>query len=283
MQIKGTTKLLGVFGFPVAHSMSPLMHNNAIKKMGLDLCYLPYEVKPAHLKKVLEAMRSLNFLGGNVTIPHKQAAYELMDEVSDISRLMGVINTIVNKNGLFWGTTTDPKGFIESLTEQTDIKGKKIIIIGTGGTARTIAFALLTDARCGSIIISGRSPYKGEAIAGEILEKLNKNVEVADLKDQKVMTNLARHTDIIINAASAGMYPDINTSPLDPALLRKEQVVYDTVYNPRNTKLLTHASRKGCKTISGLGMLVYQGMESFKLWTQTSPPVEYFREGLKDV
>jgi shikimate dehydrogenase len=282
MEIKGTTKLLGVLGYPVAHSFSPQMHNAVLRKMELDMVYVPLEVDPKDLADVINGMRGMNFIGANVTIPHKQDAAKLMDEVSPESKIMGVVNTIVNREGKLWGTTTDPKGFLASLAfEGVSMENKNILILGTGGTARTIAFALFIEGKARDISMAGRRPQKAREIAAEIKDSFNKELRVLDLNDRDAMTAQIKSTQLIVNATSVGMHPDVEESPLDPALLHEDLVVYDTVYNPRITRLMSQAEEKGCKTVSGLGMLVCQGWESFKIWTGTKPPVDYFWEFFK--
>ncbi len=283
MNIRGSTRLLAVLGWPITHSWSPAMHNHVIRKLGLDICYVPLEITPEHLIPVIETLRHANFIGANITIPHKEAVCALVDERSRDSEIMGVVNTIVNHSGRLWGTTTDPMGFLNSLAnENVSLQGKNVLILGTGGVARTIAFSLFMAGESISVSMAGRRPQKAEKIALEISRQLKKPLRVLDMNDSCAVSKALQETHLLINATSAGMHPNHSQTPINASLLPKELVVYDTVYNPVRTRLLSEAAHAGCKTISGLGMLACQGCESFKLWTGTNPPLDYFLETLTE-
>jgi shikimate dehydrogenase len=265
MGIKGSTRLIGILGNPVHHSLSPAMHNAAFSHYDLDLAYLPLKVEGKDLPIAVEALRAFDFRGANVTLPHKQAVIPLLDEVSDLSLSIGAVNTIVNDKGRLIGTTTDPIGFREGfLTSGLTFKDKHIAILGNGGSARTIAFTLALPDTCAGIGLVARDLQKSLALADEIEAKTAQKVRCLDILDYAAHA----HTfQIVVNTTPLGMYPNIDASPLEEEVLKSGQVVYDIVYTPERTELIQRAHRKKLNTVGGLGMLVYQGAASFKIWT----------------
>ena len=279
MLIRGTTRLIGVLGNPVAHSYSPAMHNAAVEHLGLDLVYVPMKVETRGVEACLRAIRELDFLGVNVTIPHKQAVIPHLDEISEISRLIGAVNTIVRReDGKLFGTTTDPEGFLAGFREAGhDFDGKSVAILGNGGTARTLAFALLSMAKPKRVLLAARDASKSEGLAREIHSRLDRNLEIADLKDSKLLSEF----DVLVNTTPVGMFPKIGESPLPPEAFRSGQIVYDLIYNPEETVLMRDAKTRDCRTVNGLGMLVHQGVASFRLWTGLNPDPAFFYEGIR--
>jgi shikimate dehydrogenase len=279
MPIRGTTRLLGILGTPLSHSYSPAMHNGGIEALGLDLVYLPLPVETANLSTVIHALKAVHFLGLNVTIPHKQAVLPLLDELSDISQKMGVVNTIVNRNGKLFGTTTDPEGFLRGFTDAGhSFEGKSVVILGNGGSARTIAFALSLMAGPKRVALAARDLLKSGSLALEIAAKTGRELELLTLEDYPAS---AAGFDIVVNTTPLGMSPDIASSPLSAAALHPGQVVYDILYNPEETTLMRLARERGCAVVGGLGMLVHQGLASFKLWTGLEPDPETFYAGIR--
>jgi shikimate dehydrogenase len=278
IEIKGTTRLIAILGDPVSHSLSPAMHNAAFDRHGLDCAYVPLRVRPADLPAAVAALRTLGFRGANVTLPHKQAVVPLLDAVSEVSRLMGAVNTIMNEDGRLTGTTTDGSGFLEGFREAGhSFTGKTVAVLGNGGSARTIAFALALEGMPRRILLAGRDGAKSRRLQAEIGGKLGggpgKTMEAIALADY---ASVKDEVDVVVNATPMGMYPEVGTSPLAAEDLADGQIVYDIVYAPEKTRLLRDAEARGLRTVGGLGMLVHQGRASFKLWTGIAPDADLF-------
>ncbi len=283
--IDGNTKLLGVLGWPVEHSMSPVMHNAAIQAAGLNACYVPLPCPPEALGEVIAGLRGMGFLGANVTIPHKQSVIEHLDGLSEESRFTGSVNTLYWEGDRLMGTTTDAPGAVLNLRQAgIELDGKKVTILGTGGAARALAFVLARGHCAGTggatetftlpeFAILGRDPEKAGRLARDIAEGSAGGTTIRSGL-LAGFAALGREADLIINCTSVGMAPDIRGCPLDPALLEPRQVVYDIVYQPRETVLLQEAKRQGCWTVEGIGMLVHQGAASFRTWFGCDPDTE---------
>ena len=279
--INGKTETLCIFGHPVAHSKSPAMHNALFDALGINAAYLPYAPEPENFAEAVKGFKAMKFHGANVTIPYKtefigpNGEPKLIDELSDISKFTKSVNTLYWKGGIvggtLCGTTTDPYGCVRNLEENgVNLSGRKIALLGNGGAANAIAFTLVQQHN--ELTIVCRSKEKGDALASS-LDKFFLSSETAseDFKAVQVSTfadfvNISASFDIIINATSVGMSPNIDESPLTEECLHKDQVVCDIVYAPPMTKLLQMAKAKGCKIVTGEGMLVHQGLESFKKW-----------------
>jgi len=265
MGIKGTTRLIGILGDPVSHSLSPAMHNAAFAHYDLDLAYVPLPVSAADLPVAVSALRAWNFLGANITLPHKQAIIPYLDEVSDISRLMGAVNTVVNRDGRLIGTTTDPIGFREGFLESgLTFKGKAVALIGNGGSARTLAFTLALMEDLSGMALVARDEGKSQILRREIAEKTGKDLTCIPLAEYPAR---AGDFQIVVNTTPLGMYPKVDACPLGEDALMPGQIIYDIIYTPERTQLLQRALHKKLNTVGGLGMLVHQGAASFKLWT----------------
>ena len=283
--IDGETKLLGVLGWPVEHSMSPVMHNAAIKAAGLNACYVPLPCPPEALREVIAGLRGLGFLGANVTIPHKQAVVEHLDGLSEESRFTGSVNTLYWEGDRLIGTSTDATGAVLNLRQAgIELDGMKVTILGTGGAARALAFALARG-RCAGVgggqetfhlpelNILGRDPEKAGRLAGDIAANSAAGTAVRS-GTLAEFTALGSGADLVINCTSAGMTPDVQGCPIDLAPLEPRHAVYDIVYQPRETVLLGEARRRGCPTVEGIGMLVHQGAASFRTWFGREPDTE---------
>lgn len=284
MHITGTTRLIGLLGDPVAHSLSPAMHNAALAAAGIDAVYVALPVKPDALPAVLDGLRAVNFIGANVTIPHKSAVIPLVEahgEISPLARKLGAVNTIVHRpDGTLYGDTTDAAGFTAAFEEAgQSFDGTSVAILGNGGSARTIAIGLPGMRAVRRLALVGRSVSKVEALAAEVrshypalqVEALTPG-QYADVRDAY---------DIVVNTTPVGMHPEIDATPLPAELLEARQVVYDIVYNPRETRLLREARARGCTVVGGLGMLIHQGRIAFGLWTGRELPPDIFREGIR--
>ena len=268
--ITGKTKITGIFGYPVEHTLSPAMHNAAFKALSLDYCYVPFQVHPEHLQYAVRAIRALNLCGVNVTVPHKEKVLPLLDEIHEEATFIGAVNTIVNHQGKLAGHNTDGKGFIKVLAEKRiSLAEKNILVIGAGGASRAISYYLCQNSK--TLQIYNRTRKRALKLVND-LKRLCNNVSLCDdiihIKD----------FHMIINATSVGLKNE-DPSPFDTSLLKKNQIICDLIY--KKTRLLKEASRKGCKVIDGSGMLLWQGMLAFELWTGKKPPAQVMRNALK--
>jgi shikimate dehydrogenase len=268
--ITGKTKITGIFGYPVEHTLSPAMHNAAFKALGLDYCYVPFQVHPKHLQYAVRAIRALNLCGVNVTVPHKEKVLPLLDEIHEEASFIGAVNTIVNRQGKLIGYNTDGKGFIKVLAEsRISLAGKNILIIGAGGASRAISYYLCQESK--TVQIYNRTRKRATKLVRD-LKRLCNNVSLQE--------NISHIKDfhMIINATPVGLKNE-DPSPFDTSLLKKNQFICDLIY--KKTRLLKEASRKGCKVIDGSGMLLWQGMLAFELWTGKKPSAKVMRNALK--
>lgn len=280
--VTGHTTLVGVMGWPVKHSLSPAMHNAAFAELGLDWVYVPLPVYPDHVGEAMRGLRALGFAGANVTVPHKQAVLAHLDEVGRAAQVIGAVNAIIVRNGSLYGDNTDAVGFIASLREAGfDPSGTYCALLGAGGAARAVAHAL-ADAGALQVCIYNRSFSRAFDLCGD-MAKFHPDVrfEPASLSD---LSTIGDDTDLLINATLLGMWPDTEASPWPQELpIPGHLTVFDLVYNPQETLLLTQARGVGAKTVGGLGMLVHQGAAAFEMWTGRPAPLETMREACLDV
>ena len=268
--ISSQTRLCGLLGSPLGHSFSPVIHNHAFAACNLPYAYIPLPVLPSHLEAVVKGMRFCGFAGANVTIPHKQAVLTLCDDLSDLSRITGAVNTLHFCDGKITGTTTDVDGFLRALEFMNfNPAGKNIAILGTGGTARTLGLALAYKKIPVSITIVGRDAQKTARLVVDIQKIARCAVEQALFSDDSLGDAL-RDCSLIVNCTSVGMAPKSGVSPLPEKVLHPGQAVFDAIYNPAETELLRLAKSKGCQIQNGLRMLLYQALASFKIWTGVS-------------
>jgi shikimate dehydrogenase len=269
--IDANTSFFGIIGNPVAHSLSPVMHNQAFATIGYNAVYLAFRV--INLDSAIKGVKALNFKGVSVTIPHKVAVMECLDEIDATAAHIGAVNTIVNRQGRLIGYNTDCPGALEALRTQTTIQGKSVALIGAGGAARAIGFGLV--AAGGQVTVLNRSRTNGERLAGDL------KAEFSSLNDWQ-----PNRYEILINTTSVGMHPDTDATPIPKEHLSEDMVVMDIVYNPIKTRLLREAEAKKCRTINGVSMFVFQGAQQFELWTGQKAPVEIMHqavlEALKD-
>lgn len=286
MEILGTTRLIALLGDPVAHSLSPAMHNASLDHYGLDFAYVPLRVAAENLKTAIDAIRAFNFRGANVTLPHKTAVLPFLDDITEAARVIGAVNTILNDDGRLIGTTTDPEGFLEGYREMGhSFIGQSVAILGNGGSARTIAYALLMQDRPKSVTLVARDVRKSQALAAEITERLGLGAggalsapEVIALSDY---ASVKDSIDVVVNTTPVGMHPNVEVSPLSPEDLVAGQVIYDIVYAPERTRLIRDAEKLGLKTVGGLGMLVHQGRAAFQVWTGIKPDAAAFYDAAR--
>ncbi len=262
------TKIYGLIGNPVAHSISPAIHNTAFAEKGLNWVYIPF--KTENIATVFSGLKKIDIQGCSVTIPHKQSIMELLDEIDPLARRIGAVNTVVNRNGKFWGYNTDCTAALIALKEaigkgNLSLKGKRILVIGAGGASRAIAFGLHKEDA--DVVITNRTYEKAEMLGRDIGCKYCKMQELDNLK-----------IDVLVNATSVGMYPNINEMPVPANVLKPGMVVFDIVYNPLETRLLLEAKHRGCITIDGLAMFINQAAAQFELWTGQKAPKELMAE-----
>lgn len=269
MDVTGKTKITGIFGYPVEHTLSPLMHNAAFSALKLDMCYIAFSVAPGELPEAVGAIKALNMRGVNITVPHKEKVIPLLDKVDEEASFIGAVNTIVNSEGVLKGYNTDGRGFMSSLSEKgISVNGKDVFIIGAGGASRAISYYL--SEKAAKLYLFDIDRPKAEKLLND-LGGLRNNVFLLDgIKD-------AGRPHVIINATPLGLKPE-DPPPLDPGLIMPDMTVCDLIY--RNTKFLQEAGKKGAVTIDGSGMLLWQGILAFELWTGILPPVDVMRKVL---
>ena len=283
-RISGTTRLLALFGSPVGHSGSPAMYNYSFEKLGIDYAYLAFDVTVDTIAQAVQAAKTLNMRGFNITMPCKTEALQYMDELSPAARLIGAVNTVVLEDGKLWGHNTDGRGFVLNLGQHgVDVKGKKMTILGGGGAATAIFVqAALDGAREISVFNVKDSFFANiEATAAKLSKEApDCRVKVCDLADEALLKAEIADSDLLVNATRVGMKPMDGESPIkDSSVFRKDLVVCDVVYNPKETKLMRDAAAAGCeKVIGGTGMLLWQGVEAFKLYTGKDMPVKEVQE-----
>lgn len=282
-RITGHTGLLALIGSPVGHSGSPAMYNYSFEKLGLDYVYVALDIKEHEVKDAIHAMKLFHMKGGNVTMPDKVEAAKYMDELSEAAKIIGAINTIVNDNGKLTGHITDGEGFVNNLKDHgIDIRDKKITVAGGGGAATAIQVQCALDGAREITIFNKKDAFFERTI--QTADKIKKAVpgivvNVYDIDDVGKMTEEIQNSDIFANATIVGMKPmDDQSVVKDLTAFHEGLVVADAVYNPVETKLLKEAKEAGCITVGGKGMLLWQGVSAFKLFTGQDMPVEEVKE-----
>ena len=281
MKITGKTKIVSIFGYPIEHTFSPLMHNAAFSALGLDYCYIPFEVRPEDLKNAVESIRALNIRGVNITVPHKEAVIKYLDELSKEAKLIGAVNTIENRNGRLIGHNTDGRGFIKSLLEdaKTKVKGKSVLLIGAGGAGKGVAVSCALEG-ASEVVIANRTIKKAEELAKYLSRHFKKIKFFAIPLEKHKILNAIVKIDILINATSLGLQGK-GLLPISQKDLHRDLVIYDLIYNPQITPLFKIARRAGVKkAVNGLGMLIHQGAIAFQIWTGKKPPVDVMKKAV---
>lgn len=274
--ISPATQLCAVIGNPVGHSLSPALHNAAFDALNLDFVYVAFRVED--LKSALAGMRALhNFRGMSVTIPHKIEAMACVDEIAEVDRAIGSINTIINENGRLIGLGTDGPGALKALLDNgAQIDGKNVLMLGAGGAARAIAFTLAMQARPAKLTIMDINEAMLQGLANDLQKGTSTPIEPAVLSDGTLAKAMAE-ADVIINCTPIGMHPKEDASLVPAELFRTGQVVFDIVYNPLETKLLADARSRGLRVISGVEMFINQAVLQFERFTGQEAPVEVMR------
>jgi shikimate dehydrogenase len=284
-EINGKTRIIGIIGENIENSLSPLIHNQIILKHFLNFCYLPFQVAETDLNKAIQGIKALNIRGANITFPYKEKVIKFLDEVEESARRIRAVNTIVNNKGILTGYNTDVIGFKKSLQEDGKfvIKEKKAVILGAGGASRAVVYALLEE-EIEEICIFNRTLEKAKKIKQDLSSFFPKShirvfsLEKEDLKDKIEKSHL------LVNSTSIGMAIRVDNTPLpDEKLFHPSLLVYDLIYHPAKTLFLSQAEKSGAKIINGLPMLVYQGIESFYLWTGLKPEGKEVLEIIKRI
>lgn len=280
--ISGKTKICGIIGDPVEHTMSPAMHNAAFKELNLDYVYVTFRVKPSALAEAIEGLRALGICGFNVTIPHKINIIPLLDKIDPTAKQIGAVNTVVNNDGILTGYNTDAPGFLQAMLDSNiNPGGKKIAVLGAGGASRGISLILAENKAIVTLLNRASGMERATTLATTLSDSTGAEIKALELNNANLERVLDK-TDILVNTTSVGMTPDTDNSPVPANLLKPGLVVYDIVYNPIRTKLIRDAEAAEAKTISGIDMLVWQGALAFEKWTEKKPPVALMKhEALK--
>ncbi|MFC4599296.1 shikimate dehydrogenase [Cohnella hongkongensis] len=270
------TQLFGVIGDPIRHSKSPVMLNRAFREAGVNGAYAAFHVAPERLEQAIAGVRGLGFRGLNVTIPHKIEVMKLLDEISEGAQAAGAVNTIVNDNGRLIGYNTDGIGYVRSLKEEAepDLSGKTIVVLGAGGAARGILWALAQE-KPAAVVVANRTEARAVELAAAFPEKSG----IAAVPWDRLPEAVAE-ADVVVNTTSVGMSPNVGELPIDPAWLKPGAVASDLIYNPLKTAFLSRSEERGCRIHGGLGMFIYQGAYAFEYWTGKPAPVAAMREAV---
>lgn len=281
--ISAATKLCGIIGDPVEHSMSPALHNRAFSELDLDYVYMAFRVNPGNVARVLDGIRAMeNFRGLSVTIPHKVEVVSCVDDISEADKGIGSINTIINDGGRLRGLGSDGPGARQAmLSNGVQPEGSRVTIIGTGGASRAIAFDLAFNARPEKLTLMGVIEEELSKLTRDIAEKSDVAVEGVLVEDSS-LARVVGDSQILINATPVGMYPNVGNSVVPAELLHSDLGVMDIIYNPLSTKLLSDAEERGLVTVSGLEMFVNQAVIQFESWTGCKAPKEAMREVVLD-
>ena len=281
--ITGHTGLTALLGSPVAHSISPMMHNESFRYHNLDYVYLCFDVNEEGLAIAVDGLKKIGIRGFNRTMPNKTKMVELVDHLSPAGELSGAINTVVNDDGILTGHNTDGVGFMRSLEDAGhNVIGKTMTMLGAGGAATAIcAQAALDGVKC--IHIFARTTSRFWNRTAEFVKKINETTNcqtiLHDNEDKEALRQALDESALLVNASSVGMAPNTDASLIeDPSYFHQGLIVYDAIYNPRETKLLRLAREAGCETCNGLYMLLYQGAEAFRIWTGKEMPIDLIKE-----
>lgn len=283
-RITGHTELIGLMAYPIRHSSSPAMHNEAFAYLGLDYAYLAFEVDQDTLKDAVQGMRALKMVGANVSMPNKTVIGQYLDKLSPAAELCGAVNTIVNDNGVLTGHITDGVGYMKSLEDNNiDVVGKKMTIVGSGGAATAIQVQAAIDGVAEISIFNIKDKFweNAEATIEKINERTDCKVTLSDLADLDKLKAEIADSYLFTNATGMGMKPlEGQTYIPDQSFFHPDLIVTDVIYSPRETAMLKMAKKAGCKTMNGMGMVLFQGAASFKLWTGKEMPIEHMKQVL---
>ncbi|HEY8418229.1 MAG TPA: shikimate dehydrogenase [Limnochordales bacterium] len=279
-ELSGETVVVGIIGWPVAHSLSPQMHNRAFAHLDMNWVYVPFPVQPADVETAVAGLRAVGVRGFNVTVPHKTAVIPYLDRLTPAAATIGAVNTVINQDGYLVGDNTDGIGFVRSLREEAafDPAGSRVCILGAGGAARAVAFAL-AEAGAVRVAIANRTVARAEELAAAVARQ---GVQTAALPlDGPELAEELAGADLLVQTTPAGLKGGGDDRlPVREDWLRPPLIVCDIVYNPPITPLLAAARRRGLRIVPGWGMLLYQGTAAFERWTGRPPPVAVMRQAL---
>ncbi len=283
-RITGHTELIGLMAYPIRHSSSPAMHNEAFAYLGLDYAYLAFEVDNDTLEDAIKGLRALRMVGSNVSMPNKTVVHKYLDKLSPAAELCGAVNTIVNDNGVLTGHITDGIGYMRALKDNNiDVIGKKMTIVGSGGAATAIEVQAALDGVAEMSIFNIRDKFwdNAEATIRKINERTNCKVALYDLADLDKLKGEIASSYLFANATGMGMKPlEGQTYIPDKSFFRPDLIVTDVVYSPRETAMLKMAKEVGCKTMNGMGMMLFQGAAAFEMWTGKEMPIDHMKQVL---
>lgn len=281
-EITGHTRLTALLGSPVAHSISPQMHNEAFRQLGLDYVYLAFDVRPEHIKEAFDGLKAIGIHGFNLTMPLKTAILPYLDEFTPAARLTGAVNTVYLQNGHYVGHTTDGTGYMRSVADAgCDVIGRKMTLLGAGGAATAICVQAALDGVSAIDMFKRKNAGFGQTatFCAHISNETGCRIRLHDINDSRQLEESISESALLTNATSVGMAPDTEHSPLaDNIQLPPGLVVSDIIYHPRETKLLRQARLAGCRCFNGMYMLLFQGAASFRCWTGQDMPIEIIRE-----
>ena len=280
--MRGSTKVVGVFGFPVEHSLSPAMHNAAFAALRLSFLYVPFAVAPENLEPALRGLNALGIVGVNLTIPHKEAVLPFLDEITDEARAIGAVNTVHVTGGRLLGDNTDGRGFFEPLREMgVSVTGRSVVVLGAGGAARAVVFRLVHEGA--HVTLVNRTPERAERLAADAAPTGTGTVRTLtfELHDAKELGKRIAESELLVHTTRVGMSPHSDALPPVPLeAFHSDLLVYDLVYNPVETELLKQARARGCSTLTGVKMLVFQGAAAFERWTGQWPPTDVMEQAV---
>ncbi|MCI9174128.1 MAG: shikimate dehydrogenase [Lachnospiraceae bacterium] len=283
-RITGHTELIGLMAYPIRHSSSPAMHNEAFAYLGLDYAYLAFEVDNDTLEDAVKGLRALKMVGSNVSMPNKTVVHKYLDKLSPAAELCGAVNTIVNENGVLTGHITDGIGYMKSLKDNNiDVIGKKMTIVGSGGAATAIEVQAALDGVAEMSIFNIKDKFwdNAQETVNKISERTSCKVALYDLADLDKLKEEIADSYLFANATGMGMKPlEGQTYIPDKSFFRPDLIVTDVVYSPRETAMLKMAKEVGCKTMNGMGMMLFQGAAAFEMWTGKEMPIEHMKKVL---
>jgi shikimate dehydrogenase len=273
--IDSKTSLLCLIGWPIKHSMSPIMHNAVLQKLKLNYVYLAFNVKKEELKPAINGIKALDIKGVNITIPHKETIIPYLDEIDPLAAKIGAVNTIKKRSGVLIGKNTDAEGAKKSLLDARCIlSGKNVLVLGAGGASRAVCFALADEVD--KIFIANRTEKRALSLAKQINKKTD-GIAEGHSNIKPILERLISNSQILINTTPIGMHPKTDEMPLPENMLHRNLFVFDVIYNPLKTKLLKKAEKKGCRILGGLDMLVNQGAIAFEYWTGKTPDIHLMK------
>jgi shikimate dehydrogenase len=283
--IDGATRLLGVFGHPVEHSLSPAMHNAAIAALSLHYVYIPFPVPPDAIGSAIRSLTALQIIGVNLTIPHKESVLPYLDTLSEEAQAVGAVNTVLQENGRLHGFNTDGDGFAAPLRQRGfALSERRAVVLGAGGAARSVVYRLVREGA--EVVLVNRTIGRAERLREQINHALRRKNTVGRITCMAVenidgVRNALASAHLLVNTTPVGMYPHTDALPsLPPHALHPELLVYELIYNPVETRLLAEARAVRAGTLNGVQMLVQQGAAAFRLWTQTDPPTEVMEQAV---